>query len=445
MADPVIESHARRVLDQVVRAGARGDLIVQQDASLSLKAHAGELEEHKVNSTRVYGVRVIKDNRAGIAYSEAADAEALDSMVAQALQNAAFAGEDDKETIADGNGSLATDDAVLCRDDDATVETKIDAALALERELAARDKVQNVPYNGVQDVTAERYVFTTAGHTAHSKARLCSAYAYALLKDGDKDVLDGVEHTARRFDDLDTSEIVDETYARCLALLHGEAVPSRHYDVLFDVECQAALFGAFASVFSGKAARDGISPLRDRVGETIGVDGLDIRDAPRRTDGFRYALFDGEGIATGETTLVDGGRLVTLAHNSATAGYFGVASTGHGARSPKTPLGVALHQPEIGRGELSESDLLSGEYLEIVDLAGLHSGTNAVSGDFSLGAAGFVCADGERLRPVRNITVAGNFLDMLTRIVGIGDVQHWNAGRSALMARIRFGDMAISG
>ena len=445
MADTAVESHASRVLDQVAGAGAQGDLIVQQDASLSLKAHDGDLEEHKVNSTRVYGVRVIKDNRAGIAYSEASDAAALDSMVAQALQNAGFAREDGFEAIATGNGSLATDDAVLCREDDATVETKIDAALALERKLAARDKVLNVPYNGVQDVTAERYVFTTTGHTAHSKARLCSAYAYALLKDGDKDVLDGVERTARRFDDLDTAEIVDETYARCLALLHGEAVASRHYDVLFDVECQAALFDAFATVFSGKAARDGISPLRERIGDKIGVGSLDIRDAPRRTDGFHYALFDGEGIATGETTLVDGGRLVTLAHNSATAGHFGVANTGHAARSPKTPLGVALHQPEIGCGEVRESDLLSGEYLEIVDLSGLHSGTNAVSGDFSLGAAGFLCANGERSRPVRNITVAGNFLDMLTRIVGIGDVQHWNAGRSALMARIRFGDMAISG
>ena len=445
MADTAIEAHAERVLDQVTAAGACGDLVVHQDASLSLKAHEGDLEEHKVNSTRVYGVRVIKHQRAGIAYSEAADAPALDSMVAQALQNATFAREDGHETIVDGDGALDTDDAILCRPDDATVEAKIDAALAMERELAARDKVQNVPYNGVQDVTAERYVFTTAGHTAHSKARLCSAYAYALLKDGDKDVLDGVERNARQFDDLDTAAVVEETYARCLALLDGDAVASRHYDVLFDVECQAALFGAFATVFSGKAARDGISPLRERIGEKIGVDGLDIRDAPRRTDGFRYALFDGEGIATATTTLVEDGRLVTLAHNSATAGHFGVPNTGHAARSPKTSLGVGLHQPEIGPGALPESGLTSGEYLEIVDLSGLHSGTNPVSGDFSLGAAGFLCRDGERLRPVRNITVAGNFLGMLMQIVGIGDVQHWNADRSALMARIRFGDMAISG
>ena len=441
----VIDDHAHRVLERVTAAGATGDLIIHQDTSLSLKAHDGDLEEHKVNSTRVYGVRVIAGQRAGIAYSEAADAAALDSMVAQALQNAAFAREDSFETVSGSDGALDTDDAVLCRQDDVTVEAKIEAALAMERELAARDKVQNVPYNGVQDVTAERYVFTTGGHTAHSRARLCSAFAYALLKDGGNDVLDGVERVARRFDELDTTEVVEETYARCLALLDGEAVPSRHYDVVFDVECQAALFGAFATVFSGKAARDGISPLRERIGEKIGVDGLDIRDAPRRTDGFRYALFDGEGNATVTTTFVENGRLVTLAHNSATAGHFGVPNSGHASRSPKTSLGVALHQPEIGAGAVTESDLTSGEYLEIVDLSGLHSGTNAVSGDFSLGAAGFLCRDGERLRPVRNITVAGNFLDMLMKIVGIGDVQHWNADRSALTVRIRFGDMAISG
>ncbi|MCE2462266.1 MAG: TldD/PmbA family protein, partial [Pseudomonadales bacterium] len=331
-----LEANAQRVLDKVLAAGAVGDLVVQEESSLSLKAHAGELEEHKVTSTRVYGVRVVKDDRAGIAYSEASDPTALDSMVEQALVNASFARLDPTENVADGATALATDDATLCPADPTSVEAKIDAALHLERELTARDKVRNVPYNGVQDLTAERHVFATTGRTAHSRNRVCSAFAYALLSDGDKDALEGARRHARRFTEIDTDWIVDETYQRCLAMLDGEAIPSKHYDVLFDVENQADLFTVFLDMFSAKTARDGINPLRDKVGERIAVDALTIRDVPLNADGLGYALFDDEGLATSTTTLVDAGVLRTLVHNSATASHFDVPNTRNAARSPRS-------------------------------------------------------------------------------------------------------------
>ena len=445
MALDTVAEAAGRVLDRVTAAGAAGDLVVREEASLSLKAHGGALEEHKVKSTRIYGVRVIREDRAGVAYSEAADAASLDSMVDQALVNATYARADADEEIVDGDARLVTDDATLCPSDPTPVEEKIEAALFLERELTARDQVRNVPYNGVQDIIAEEHVFATTGRSAHGRSRLCAAYAYALVGDGEKDVLDGVQRGARRFDEVDMPEIVEETYRRCLALLHGEAIPSGRYDVLFDADCQAALFGVFSSMFSGKSAKDGINPLRDKVGERIAVEALTIRDAPLRTEGFGYALFDDEGLPAATTTLVRDGCLRTLIHNSATAAHFDVPNTGNAARSPRSSLGVALHQLEIAPGDVSAAALTGGETLEIVDLTGLHSGANPISGDFSFGAAGFLCRDGARERPVRNVTVAGNFFDLLQGIAAIGDEQHWNAERSALMARIRFADVAVSG
>ena len=83
--------------------------------------------------------------------------------------------------------------------------------------------------------------------------------------------------------------------------------------------------------------------------------------------------------------------------------------------------------------------------LELTDLTGLHSGANAISGNFSFGASGYLCKDGERIQAVRGITVAGNFYEMLNKISMIGNQQHWNEGRSALMPSIRFSDVAISG
>ncbi len=436
---------AERVLGRVTDNGANGDLIVSEGTSLTLKARDGDLEAHEVSSRHVYGVRVIKDDRTGIAYSEASDGEALCSMVDQALHNAAFARTDPDERIPDHSETLATEDAVLFPPDDTTLQVKVATALDIERKLSARKLVKSVPHNGVHDRAQEQHVFSTAGLCASSRSRSCSAWSYALAEDGDRNIVAGIHRSVRRFHELDIDAIVDETHARCLSLLEGEAVPSRRYDVLFDTECQNSLFRTFSMMFSAKAAKDGVNPMREKVGEMVADPALSICDAPRRTEGLRYALFDAEGTPTATTPLIDAGRLATLVHNSATAAHFELEPTGHGARSPRSPLNVGIHQLEVEAGRESEAALTRSEYVEIVDLSGLHSGANPVSGDFSLGAAGFLCRDGERQRAVRNITVAGNFFELLKQIAGVGDVQYWNAGRTSLMARIRFSDVAISG
>ena len=100
---------------------------------------------------------------------------------------------------------------------------------------------------------------------------------------------------------------------------------------------------------------------------------------------------------------------------------------------------------EIGEGDTDDAVLTTGEYIELSDLTGTHSGANAVAGDFSFGASGFLCRDGQRIQPVRNITVAGNFYEMLKKINCIGKNRVWDLNRNAYMPSVRFADVAISG
>ena len=368
-----------RILQWVTDSGAEGDLIVSEGNSLSLKARDGELEEHKVTSSQVFGVRVIKENRAGVAYSEAADEAALRTMVEQALVNATYARIDAHEHIPDTPITLRTDDALLAPTDSVSIEEKIDTVLRLESELAARDKVKNVPYNGVSDVVASQSIFSTAGLKAISRVRACFSQAAALVEEGDKNVMEGWGQGTRRFDELDIDHIIDEAHANCLALLYGEPVPTGHYDVIFDAQCQPTMFSTFSMMYSAKAAKDGINPMRDKVGETIADSRLSLFDSQLLAEGFGYALFDDEGSPTSRTPLIVDGKLDTLVHNTATAAHFGVKTTGHGARSPRSTLGVQLHQMEIGEGDTDDAVLTTGEYIELSDLTGTHSGANAVA------------------------------------------------------------------
>ncbi len=440
-----IQSQAAQVLEQVRQADAAGDLIVDNGRSISLKALNGALEEHKVTSSQIFGLRVIKDDRVGTAYSEASDAESLSSLVQQALANASYAATEAHERILANEATLATDDELLCPEDPASIEEKIELALDLEQGLAAKAKVKNVPYNGVTDRVSERHVYSTAGLSASTRTRSCSAYAYALIEDGDNNSMGGSGQVTRLFSKIDKEHLIDKVHRDALDLLDGKPVSSAHYDVIFDQEMQPALFSVFSMMYSGKSAKDGINPMRDKLGSVIADPRLTLVDRPNNPDGFGYALFDDEGTPTKDTALISQGQFTSLIHNSMTASFFNTTSTGHGTRSPRSTLGVGLHQLEMEPGDANDGALHTGRYLLITDLTGMHSGANAVSGDFSFGASGYLCQDNDRIQPVRNITVAGNFYNMLNSISLIGDKQHWNWHRSALMPSIRFADVAISG
>ena len=440
-----ISDQANQVIDLVKAAGASGDLIIDQGESLSLKASDGELEEYKVSSSQIFGLRVIKDGKVGTAYSEAADSDALSSLVEQALTNASFTAIEVHENILSNEVTLKTDDLVLCPAEEVSIDEKVNFALKMESDLAAKDKVKNVPYNGVQDNTTQRHIFSSAGLNAYSKSRMCAAYAYALIEQGDKNAMEGIGQAARLFTALDANDIVEKAYTHTLNILDGSPVPSGHYDVIFDEEVQASLFGVFTLMFSGKSAKDGVNPMREKLGDSIADARLNLTDQPLSTEGFGYQLFDAEGTATQSTPLIVNGTLNTLIHNSATASFFDMQTTGHAARGPKSTMGVGLHQLEISAGSASPTDLFSGKYLMLTDLTGMHSGANAISGDFSFGASGFLYEDGQLRQPVRGVTVAANFYDMLNKIALIGDKQFWNWEKSALMPHLRFTDLAISG
>ena len=126
-------------------------------------------------------------------------------------------------------------------------------------------------------------------------------------------------------------------------------------------------------------------------------------------EGFGYSLFDDEGTPTEALELIKDGTLISLVHNSMTASLrIGIYRTRN--TRPRSTLGVGLHQLAIKAGDGDEKELYSGKYLLITDLTGMHSGANAISGEFSFGASGYLCENSERLKPVRNITVAGNFM-----------------------------------
>lgn len=434
-----------QVIDIANAQGVSADVILTQEQQLGLKADRGDLSEYKVTSSRSVGVRVVQKNRVGTSYCESAKREHLESMVTQAMENASYAKEDLHETICAPRQEIPDWSAQTFLEDDASTDDKISLTLELESGLEGRDIDAKAPYNAFSELEYEVALANTLGHTCVHKERQVSCYSYALLNhDGKQSMHHGFE-VGRQFQELSAKRVVNEAYDTAKALLPGKPIPTGEYDIIFDTDSLHSLMGAFGMCWSGQAAVKNINPLREKLGETIAHAEFSLCDDPAVDGGFGLQAFDGEGNATKRTAMVESGVLSTFLHNSATANYFNVENTANASRGTKGSLGVAPSHLCIAKGSQTESSLKTGTYVELIGLQGVHSGANAISGDFSFGATGFLCQNGVRGQPVRGITVAGNFYRMLKEIAAIGDTVHADQPKSFFAPLIRFDGLRVAG
>ncbi|MEW7866217.1 TldD/PmbA family protein [Aeromonas diversa] len=434
-----------RLLGKVAALGAEADLIASQDRSFSLKADKGELSEYKVTGSQQIGIRLIKDGRVGIAYSEALDEPALDAMVQDALDASRFAKADPDQRITVAGSRLETRDPTILQPDETPVDDKIALALRLEGEMLRREGVKGAPYNAYYEGSSELWLANSLGTLCHHREASVGCYTTALIELGGRQSMYYQGLSERRFADLAVDGLIETIYGTALGLLEGEAVPTGHYSVVFSTNAFSELLGCFSAALSGKWAMQGINPWRDKLGQSVASPLLTLESRAHMPGGMKIRAFDGEGAATTDLLLIGEGELKTLLHNSATAHHFGVAPNGCAARGARSSLDVAPRHLVFGLGPHQEQQVVSGRYLELVKLDGLHSGADAVSGDFSFGASGFLCQDGERIQPVRGITVAGNFYRLLKEVEAVGNRLHHDDGKDFYAPLIRFGDLAVTG
>ena len=369
-------------------------------------------------------------------------------MLEHAIDNARVSKLDPHQSLTTSDqwfdsNTLDTGDYQVDVPETAKPEALLDALLALESRITGHHSIKSCPYNGLTSARYGRRIWSSQGLDVQMLESRCTAYAYALAEVDDRNAMAGTGQIGRAYKALDLSKLATEVQAKTVDMLDGKPVPGGHYDIIFSVDCLASLLGVFSMAISGKSAMDGVSPWREKVGQSVAHASFSLVDRPDLS-GFGYTLFDSEGVAASVTPIVTDGELSTLLHNGVTAAASGMSSTGHGSRGPKSTLGVSAHQLSVLPGKLSVKDAHAGQYLELTDLTGLHSGANAISGDFSFGASGYLCRDGERQQVVRGITVAGNFYEILHRLV-IADDQKWNWQQSFLLPTLRFEQLVVSG
>jgi PmbA protein len=174
-----------------------------------------------------------------------------------------------------------------------------------------------------------------------------------------------------------------------------------------------------------------------------------LTDDGLQPDGLATAPFDGEGVPQQQTVLIDDGKLRTFLYDRYSAHVAGRESTGNGTRgSYRSPPTVGTTNLVVDPGGASTEELIAqaGDGFYVADVSGLHSGVNAVSGTFSVGASGRLIEGGELGAAAREVTIASDIVAMLMAVRAVGSEARWLPfGGSVKAPPLLVGEMTVGG
>lgn len=393
-------------------------------SSFSAGAMNGNIDSYKVSTRQGLGLRGMYQGKMGYASTQAFDEEAIRQLIEGVKEGALLREDEGAEEIYEGDAEYPT---VVSYDEtlaQVPATAKLDAVLAIEKAaLESVDTVKQCEGTQLSTMSGEVYLRNSYGLNLQHKDNAFIAYTGAIAKDGDSTSTGMAFKCGRDFAKLDVKKLGEEAAQEAASGLHAEPVPAGNYRMILRYDAMQSLLATFCGIFSAENAQQGLSLLKGREGERIAADCVTLMDDPLLEGGFDSAPFDGEGVASKTKAVVENGVLKTLLHNRKTAKKQGVASTGNALRPGlSAPITVAPTNFFFKPGDKTlaelEADMSNG--LVITDLSGLHAGANMTSGDFSLLSKGYLLKDGKRVQPVEQITIAGNFYDVLKNIRAIG-------------------------
>lgn len=393
--------------------------------SMSISVYEGEVEKYNLAKSFGLSFRGKINNKMGYSYTEILDESAIDMLINSA-KNSATLIENEDETFIYGGDKIYNEVKTYSEKLENIDPSKmIDLALDLEKEAKNYcDEVVNINGCKISYSSSNYGIYNTKGLELTNKDNILTSYVVPVVED-ESGRNDGVGYVvASSIDEVNPKQIAEQGVKEALSKLGGKSIPSGSYNTVIYNEAMVQLLETFAGTFSGDAAQKGLSLFKGKEGQMVASSLVTIVDDPLMDDGLASTPFDDEGVATFTKELIHEGKLNTLLHNLKTAHKQGVKSTGNGFKaSYASSVGVSESNLYLKEGDKSFEDLMNeiDEGIIITDLAGLHSGANTVSGDFSLAAKGFYVKDGKKTFPVEQITLAGNYFELLKNITSVGN------------------------
>ena len=395
------------------------EIFASDRTSLNIEIFAGEVDKYEIASVDAISIKGLYNNKMGHFRTEVLTDEVIEEILDTIIASAKEIDSLDDAIIYEGDEHYQDlediyNDGLFKLD----VQKKIEHLLALDKYLHEYDPRVSVVETMYSEDTSEVLLKNSKGINLKNKANSAYIGGSVIVKDEQDQRVGFDVNISNDFNDFDIEKIGKSIVDDALASLGAKPVPSDSYEIVFSNGAIATLLSAFQGVFSADAVQKGLSLLKGKLNELVGSSLVNIVDDPFMKKSVSSRSFDDEGVATFYKELISNGVLKTYLHNLVTAKKDGTKSTGNGFGGSVSAVNLKL---EAGDNTLEELLASCEKGIYITDVQGAHAGVNAISGDFSLQASGYLLENGKKGRPVALITVAGNFLEVLKDIAMVGN------------------------
>jgi PmbA protein len=439
------------IADRVVSMAQPGEQIeafVSRDAETDVRIYEGEVEHFVAAQTEGVGIRVIRDGRTGFAYAGVLDDTAVAEVLAEARDNVQFGTPDEWAGLAEPDGVEVIEQDLWSEAlADYSTEGKIALAKELERLTLATDPRIRVDDANYADVASESAVATTTGIRRTGRENGCYVVVSTMADEGDETQTGFGFSVGRSPVEFDLAKAAKDASDRATRLLGATKPSTKRTTVVLDPYVTASLLGVISSTLNGESVAKGRSLFKDRLGEAVASSIVTLVDDPTNPKAYTATDLDGEGLAARRNVLIEKGVLQQFVHSSYSARRVGSKSTGNAVRGGfKGTPGVGCLALQLLPGD-RDQDALIGDIDDgvlIQSVTGLHSGVNAISGDFSVGASGLTISNGQVGGPIREFTIASTLQRMLHDVVEVGNDVDWLPMRAAGLTLV-IRDVTMSG
>ncbi len=478
--EPVVSlSDLKQLASDVVararRAGASdAEAVVAEGDEFSVLVRLGQVETLKESGSRAMGLRVFFGQRTASTSTSDFSADGIERLVAGAVSLARITSEDPFAGLPDADqfgitraasatgGNAGHPDANLVYPDDnlglyfddvysLPPDQRLDYARRAEAAAMAVDtRIQNSDGGSFDAATGHRILANSRGFVGEKRSSYCSVSAMPIAQDAtggmQRDYWYSAARTLRK---LESPESVGKEAARrTLRRLNARRVPTQKAPIVFAAEIARSIMGNIFEAANGDAIYRSASFFAGKLGEQVAGENITMIDDgtmvfPDGVGGFGTTPFDGEGLPSRRTVVVERGVLKSYLLNTYTARKLNMKSTGNASRGLAGNPGIGAGNFYLEPGEVTPEQLIGDvkQGLYVTETMGF--GVNLVTGDYSQGASGLWIENGELAYAVEEITIAGNLKDMYRNISAIGNDLVFRG--SSASPTIRVEGMTIAG
>ena len=419
-----IEKIASQIEETARSAGAdEAECMVRQSHSLRIEVKGGKPEGVRRSEETSAALRVLLDGkRLGFAFTTAPDEAGFADLARDAIDAARLLPSVEENRFSSSDEIGSTEGLYDAGGMEMSFQDKL--LLASEAEAAVMDTDDRVEQAHKPAYQEQRKgtAIASGGRVWFYEDSIFSLSVQAVAREGEESQSGHDFMVSRRLADLVPGQVGQNAAAEAVQLLGGLPPETGTYPALFPPKVALDLLGTLISSFSAEEMQKGRSRLADKRGERLFSEVLTIVDdgtIPWRTGSVP---FDDERVPPVPRKLVDSGTVTGCMHTLKTAARWSEEPTGSASRGALT--GAPVPGPSnlyIQKGTCPIDTIVPpGLSVKFNSLLGAHM-MDSVSGDFSLGAAGFILHDGEPVRPFRNGTVSGNLFDLMASLAGVGD------------------------